>query len=156
MHKRKVLLVSMGLALLVGLVASSAYADGPGDNEPPSKLLTITSQVSRGRSEEVTITNRYHPYYQGAVKSDGEASGNFSQPPYSRFDCYSKVTNSASQQATGDHSYGSYGGTNCPTTPKASLGGVVPATYTSWTYASWHWSDGSPGNGDAHQSHYES
>jgi len=155
MHKRKVLLVSVGLALVVGLVASPAYADGPDDNGPPPKPLTITSQVSQGKGEKVTITNNYYPMWQGAVKSDGFASGNFSQPPNSRFDCYSKVTNDAGQQATGDHSYGSYGGTCCPTTNKASLSGVVPAYYTSWTFASWHWSDGSPGSGDAHQTHYE-
>ena len=156
MRKKSVLLVSVGLALLVGLVASPAYADGPDDNEPPPKPLTITKQVSRGRSEEVTITNRYYPYYQGAVKSDGEASGNFNQPPYSRFDCYSRVTNSASQEAVGGHSYGSCGGTCCPTTPKASLSGVVPAYYTSWTHASWRWSDGSPASDYANQTHYES
>lgn len=145
----------IGLALLTGLIALPVYADGPSDYELPPKPFTITEKVSLNKGEQVIITNRYYPYYQGAVKSDGEASGNFNQPPYSRFACYSRVTNNAGQEAVGGYSYGSYGGTNCPTTPQASLSSVIPATYTSWTHASWRWSNGSLGNGYANQSHYE-
>ena len=70
-------------------VASPAYAS---ESEPPQPL-TVTGRVERKDkvgdqpdgvvsgpgTESITITNRYYPLWQGKVKTDGDASGNFSQ-----------------------------------------------------------------------------
>lgn len=144
------------------------------DEENPPPPVSITTQVTSEQDVNplpdgiapasvvpgpggytVWITNRYYPYYGGQVKSDGWAEGNFNEPPGYRFTCQSHVYNYCGQEGTYTSSYGQYGGSNCPVTPLAVLGGVVPCTYVTWTKAWWFWPDRSPGYGVAEQSHYE-
>jgi len=106
---------------------------------------------------KVTIINRYYPYYGGSVKTDGRAVANFDQPSGSGISHLSHVYNSAGQEGTYEDSYGEWGGTYCPyTSPLAVLGGVIPATYTTWIKAWWKWPSGTNGFGKAQESHEES
>ena len=163
MNKRRLISILAALVISIGTIGdiTPAYAD---DDAPPPPIIVETevdfsgagdSVVPGPGGESVTITNRYYPYYGGSVKTDGKANGNFYQPSGSRYKCQSHVYNSAGQVGTTTTSYGSYGGTNCPYTTKASLGGVVPTTYTTWTKSWWKWSDGTSGYGISQQSHYE-
>jgi len=149
--------------MMVGLAGPTIADGGQDGKEPPLPPIEIIKQVTRGGGEvgvmspeRVTISNSYYPYYGGAVKSDGYAYADFNQLSWSRIECKSRVTNARGQQgAFTPVSPGAYGGCNCPRTAKASLSGVVPCTYTSWTFANWHWLDGSPASDNANQSHYE-
>ncbi len=163
------MLVSLTLAATIALIPvmpAAAMANND-DALPPAPIVVTTVVYPAGVAPDsivpgpggnsVTITNRYYPYYGGQVKSDGWAQGNFSEPSGYRYSCESHVYNSAGQNGTYTWSYGSYGGSNCPTTPQAMLsGGVVPTTYTSWTKSWWEWSNLTSGYGIAQQSHYES
>ena len=152
--------------LLLIVTISSQTLMVMADDAPPIPLVT-TNVVSKNvvgphsvvpgpGGVSVTIANRYYPYYGGSVKTDGWAQGNFNVPYWARFLCQSHVFNSAGQQGSSTWSSGTYGGNSCPVTPQASLSGVVPTTYTSWTKAWWAWPDGTSGYGIAQQSHYES
>ena len=67
------------------------------EDAPPIPLVTTNvvskdvvgphSVVPGGAS--VTIANRYYPYYEGSVKTDGWAQGNFNVPYWARFSCQS-------------------------------------------------------------------
>ena len=166
MFKKSVLLFLVSLFFVSTLsVASPAYAS---ESEPPQPL-TVTSQLERKDkvgaqpdgvvsgpgTNRVTITNRYYPLWQGKVKTDGDASGNFSQPAGNRFHCESRIYNYNNQSSPTKHSYGDYGGTNCPTTPIAEMSTVVPATLVSYTSATWRWSNYTSGSGEAEQTNYQ-
>lgn len=168
MFKRLIaLLVSLILVAMTALMpVIPVVAMTNSDDAPPPAPIVVTTFYSKGIApdsvvpgpggQSVTIVNRYYPYYGGQVKTDGWAQGNFSEPLGYRYSCESHVYNSAGQHGTYTWSYGSYGGSNCPITPLAVLsGGVVPATYTSWTKAWWRWSDLTAGYGIAQQSNYQ-
>lgn len=159
----KLVVLTFVSMLMTFTIPVPALADGS-DTPPPPIIVTATVNTEAGPNSvvpgpggaSVTITNRYYPYYGGAVKTDGWAQAtNFNEPPNHRFSCQSHVYNSAGQHGTYEWSHGSNGGNNCPVTPLAVLSGVVPATYTSWTKSWWRWPDLSPGYGIAPQSHYE-
>ena len=154
------------LLMLVGsvlLLPGPVHAD---EGTPPAPII-VTREVSANNlgpnavvpgpgGNQVTITNRYYPYWQGKVRTDGYANANFNQPSWRRMTCRSHAYNSAGQTGTSGYSSGADGGDNCPTTtPLAEVGGLVPTTSTSWTEATWYWSDDSQGYGKAEQSHSE-
>ncbi len=164
MIRRRSMEILTLLMLVAGafLLPNSVHAD----EGPPPSPITVTQRVSNDdfmpnavvpgpAGNQVTITNRYYPYWQGKVRTDGYASANFNLPAWRRMTCQSHARNDAGQTGTYGSSAGSYGGNSCPTTtPLAEVGGLVPANYTTWTKAWWHWSTDTQGYGVAEQTHY--
>jgi hypothetical protein len=170
--------LALVMVMLLSLVSSTtpSYADGPDQDEDklPPKPITVTSTFRNAKPNKlgmtpdadisdpggsgavVVITNNYYPYCCGrGVGSDGNASGNFVEPSYGQYQCWSSVRNNAGQNGSTTYSSGSPGASSCPTTPMATLAGVLPATYTTWTDARWLWPSGNLGSGRAEQSYYQ-
>jgi len=170
---QKLMVVLTALAVVFGMFGSPAKVFAQDDVPPPPEPIIVTSDVTEktsapgdvqpnavvtdpgGGNNSVTITNLLWSMWQGAVKSAGSATANFNQASSSRITCASSVKNSANQTGTTTTSNGSYGGNSCPQTAQASLSGVVPATYTTWTTATFKWPSGVTGSGKAEQSYYQ-
>lgn len=138
LNKRRHVSIMAVLVMFLGIfgTASPAYADDKNPPPPPPPIIVTTLVKAKdlmnllfpnaaviGPGGSVTITNRFYSTFGGTAKTDGKAVGNFSQPSGSRYECRSHIYNDAGQFGTTTTSYGSYGGTNCPYTAKAVLGG---------------------------------
>lgn len=159
---------SILLVTVLGLFLMPTSLVEAKDTPPPPIVVTeefiSDSDVIRPLSdfygpsgERVVVTNRYYPWYNDVVRTDGWTDATFRQPGISTIICKSKVENDQGQISAWAQASTGWGATSCGPTPIAEIEDAVkPAIYTSRTQGFWDWLNGSDAFGESVQSHNES